>query len=133
MAKCFWIQWTTCKILPLLNPNTQNLFAQWLIFEITARLDYSKIARSHNKLSALTGQQKRLSDGADRASRVTTFDLSRLVENVVEGTFAGHNYRSSASLSSKTSAERGSQNDLYRGTRNTPPNMNPNVSGQGWA
>lgn len=98
--------------------------------ETATRLDYSKIARSNNKLSSLIGQQKHLREDVDRASRITSFDLSRLVENVVEGTFAGHNYRSSTSLSSKTSGERSWQNELYRNTRNTPPSMNPNVSGE---
>lgn len=73
-------------------------------------------------LMRLVGAENMPRECEKRASTIRSFDFSKLIENVVEGVFAGHSYRSSGKFPNNQ------QLDLYRSTRNTPPNMSPNVS-----
>jgi hypothetical protein len=58
--------------------------------------------------------------------KITSFDLSNLVESVVEGIYAGHDYRSLAKAD-KSSPEQARSFHQEKVVRLTPPSMNQNV------
>ena len=87
-------------------------------------LDYAKLSKKSRKLT--TSLSKELSRRSSHTIRTTTFDLSNLVECVVEGIFAGHNYRSLVNAD-KMHPERERRAQHHNAVRLTPPSMNPNV------
>jgi len=89
-------------------------------------LDYAKLsnAKRQRKLTAsLPDEPLRRSS---HTARTTTFDLSNLVECVVEGIFAGHNYRSLVNAD-RMHPEHERRAQHHNAVRLTPPSMNPNV------
>ena len=89
-------------------------------------LDYAKLSNS-KKLRRLTaGEGEGFGQRSSHSIKITSFDLSNLVESVVEGIFAGHNYRSLVNAD-KVSSEQGPRAHQQNAVRLTPPSMNPNV------
>ena len=89
-------------------------------------LDYAKLSNSKRMPRLATGGADELELRSSRNVKVTTFDLSNLVECVVEGIFAGHNYRSLVDPE-KVNSEHAWRKQHQNAVRLTPPSMNPNV------
>jgi signal transduction histidine kinase len=92
---------------------------------ILSSLDYAKLNNSI-KLQRLTIRGEDRQKGFLQKFKTTSFDLSNLVEGVVEGIFAGHNYRG-MTTADKGSPEQARMFREHKTVRLTPPSMNPNV------
>ncbi|KAE9374282.1 hypothetical protein N431DRAFT_371753 [Stipitochalara longipes BDJ] len=89
-------------------------------------LDYAKLTNSKKQRKLTTGQPNEPGQRSSHAVRITTFDLSNLVECVVEGIFAGHNYRTLVNVDNMP-PEQARRTHQQSAARLTPPSMNPNV------
>jgi len=88
-------------------------------------LDYAKLSNSTKVRTLMVGGEQE-QDSSHSIVKITSFDLSNLVECVVEGIFAGHNYRSLVTAD-KSSSEQAHRFHQEKVVRLTPPSMNPNV------
>jgi hypothetical protein len=89
-------------------------------------LDYAKLSNSKKLRQLTTGKAEEMGQHSSRSIKFTTFDLSNLVECVVEGIFAGHNFRSLVNADT-AALERVHRTQQQSAVRLTPPSMNPNV------
>jgi signal transduction histidine kinase len=89
-------------------------------------LDYAKLSNSKKLRRLTTGEAEEFGKRSSQSIKITSFDLSNLVESVVEGIFAGHNYRSLINAD-KVSSEQAPRAHQQNAVRLTPPSMNPNV------
>jgi signal transduction histidine kinase len=89
-------------------------------------LDYAKLRSSKGLRRLTTGEADQFDQRSLPSIRIATFDLSNLVECVVEGIFAGHNYRNRGNSDKVSSGQ--ARRAYHRSTvRLTPPSINPNV------
>jgi signal transduction histidine kinase len=106
--------------------RTVSTCGELLMDTVDHILDYAKLSNSKKLRRLATGEAEEMGQRSSRSIKITTFDLSNLVECVVEGIFAGHNFRSLVNADS-AAPERVHRTQQQRAVRLTPPSMNPNV------